>query len=319
MGAGCSHCYMEAIQMIPISVQTGGAKDIFGIDGAYRAIREAGFDGVEVNLGHLLHPNQIRQQIRVSMFEGDDDRELFAHLAPFREAAEKYGLQHFQMHCPFPTTVAEGGEYNEYLIRMIQKTIRGCAYIGCHKLIVHPFYHFYDHLMTPEEEWQLNLENYARIIPAAREYHVTICLENMFISYRGKTYTACCSDMDIACRYIDTLNEMAGEKIFGFCLDTGHLLLLGKDIRQAICRLGDRLLALHVHDNDGRGDRHLAPYMGILDWNRFVEGLKEIGYRHPISFETYNALQVFDPELAPDVLSLIAKTGRMFARRIENR
>ena len=170
--------------------------------------------------------------------------------------------------------------------------------------------------MTPEEEWELNINSYAKLIPVAKKHHVTICLENMFTAYRGKRYSACCSDFTTACKYVDTLNEMAGEKIFGFCLDTGHALLLGKDIKQAIVQLGDRIVAFHAHDNDGQGDQHLAPYMGILDWNRFVEGLKEIGYNRTLSFETYNTLNVFDKELAPEVLKLIAKTGKMFAKRL---
>lgn len=44
-----------------------------------------------------------------------------------------------------------------------------------------------------------------------------------------KIYSAICSDIPEACVYIDKLNEIAGEKLFGFCLDTGHLNLLGLD------------------------------------------------------------------------------------------
>ena len=93
--------------------------------------------------------------------------------------------------------------------------------------------------------------------------------------------------------------------------------IIASFIKQAIIQVGHRIKAFHVHDNDGQGDQHLAPYMGILDWNRFVEGLKEIGYNRTLSFETFNAMNVFDKELAPDVLKLIAKTGKMFARRLE--
>ena len=79
--------------------------------------------------------------------------------------------------------------------------------------------------------------------------------------------------------------------------------------------LGSRIEAFHVHDNDGKSDQHLAPYMGVLDWNRFVEGLKAIDYHGALSFETFGAVSTFDPALAPQVLRLIAQTGRMFAER----
>ena len=116
---------------------------------------------------------------------------------------------------------------------------------------------------------------------------------------------------------IDALNAIAGERVFGFCLDTGHLLLTGQDPQNAVALLGDRLEALHIHDNNGQEDQHLAPYMGVLDWDRFVAGLRDAGYRKPLSFETFNVIRRFDPALAPYALRLIAETGKMFARRLE--
>ncbi len=302
--------------MIPIGVQTGGAEEIFGIDGAYRVIKEAGFDAVDVNLDHLLSYADISEGRHAPVFDCESEEEMLAYFRPWKVAAEKYGLDHYQAHAPFRTYVEGAGEYNDYLIEVLKKTIIGCDYIGCHCLVVHPFFNGYDEMMTPEREWQLNIASYAQLIPTAKKHHVTICLENMFTAYRGKIYSACCSDFDLACKYIDTLNDMAGEKIFGFCLDTGHALLLGKDIKQAMLCLGDRIQAFHVHDNDGRNDQHLAPYMGVLDWKRFQEGLREIGFHRTLSFETFNALQVFDPALAPDVLRLIAQTGRLFANKL---
>ena len=146
---------------------------------------------------------------------------------------------------------------------------------------------------------------------------MTINLENMFMAKRGKIYAACCSDITTACRYVDTLNGIAGGKQFGFCLDTGHLLLVGLDVKNAMIELGDRITAFHVHDNDGAHDQHLAPYMGVLDWNRFVEGLKAIGYNKTMSFETFNIWNVMDEEIAPKMMKFIAECGRTFARRAE--
>ena len=63
-------------------------------------------------------------------------------------------------------------------------------------------------------------------------------------------------------------------------------------------------------------DQHLAPYMGILDWERFCKGLKEIGYEGELSFETFNALHVYPQELVPQVLNLISAAGHLFAKKI---
>ena len=193
----------------------------------------------------------------------------------------------------------------------------GCEYIGCHHLIIHPFFLGYDQHMSPEREWEVNIERYSALIPTAKQCGVSICLENMFSGYRGKIYGACCSDITTACQYIDTLNGIAGQKCFSFCLDTGHLLLLGKDIYNSMVQLGDRIEAFHVHDNNGLNDQHLAPYMGVMDWDRFIEGLRDIHYDRVMSFETFNVFNTVDKELCPQMLHFIADAGRMFARRAQ--
>ena len=72
-----------------------------------------------------------------------------------------------------------------------------------------------------------------------------------------------------------------------------------------------------MHDNNGVEDEHLFPYMGIIDWDRFCRGMKEIGFHQTMSFETFNALKTFDPALTPELLRLLHATGRLFASRIE--
>lgn len=300
--------------MAMIGVQTGGLTGIYGIDGAYRAIKEAGFDAVDANLDEMMTYQDILNKRRPAVFEAEGE-EMLRYFRPFRDAAEKYGIYNYQAHAPFPSSLAGEGEYNEYLMRVLEKTLAVCQYIGCSRLVIHPFFGAYDKALTPEEEWALNMDRYARLIPAAKKYGVRILLENMFSGRRGKIYSACCSDFDIACRYVDELNKLAGEERFGFCLDTGHALLLGKDIRNVMAMLGKRILAFHIHDNNGVSDQHVAPYTGILAWDRFVDGLKRLDYHGALSFETDGAVRAFPPELHPELLRLIARTGKFFIQK----
>ena len=122
--------------------------------------------------------------------------------------------------------------------------------------------------------------------------------------------------MNEAARYIDELNAIAGEKLFGFCLDTGHLLLLSLDVYDCIVALGDRIVALHIHDNNGVDDEHVLPYTGVLNWSRFIKGLREISYKGTINFETCGAHRKFPKELLPSMLSLLADTGKYFDEKI---
>ena len=299
-----------------IGVQTANIIDPLGLEKGFAAIREAGFDSVDFNIDHELSYSDIING-KTSAFYDKSDAEMLEAMRPVKEAAEKNGIEIYQMHAPFPSYVKDNDFANEYVLRAIQKTIMVADYLNCRHLIVHPFFLGYDDMLTKEEERRLNLERYGRLIEDCKRYHVIVCLENMFTGRRGQIYEAICSEPDEAAWYIDKLNEMAGEKCFAFCLDIGHAMLLGRDIYTVITRLGQRIEALHIHDNNARSDQHLFPYMGIVDWDRFVKGLKEIGYRSVLSFETFNALNVYPPEVHPEALKLLAAIGRDFSRRIE--
>lgn len=296
-------------------VQSAPLVNRYGIDEAFRMLNETGFDGIDFNIDTELPGSAIIKGEYDGLFAGSDEA-MIEFCRPYKEAGEKYNIYFHQMHAPFPSYVAnEAG--NDIVMNGIKKCIMLCGYLNCKNLIVHPMFLGYDAKLDPQTEWDINIERYTELIPLARQYGVTICLENMFTGYRGKMYAACCADMADANRYINYLNSVAGEKLFGFCLDVGHALLVGKEIYSTIMELGDNLTTLHVHDNDGRNDQHLFPYMGICDWDRFVKGLKDVGYKGAMSFETFNAMQVIDSELAEPALKFLSAIGKKFIERIE--
>ena len=303
--------------MLKTGIQTAYILDQFGIEGGFRAIHEAGFDGVDFGVTcEVLNGRKISRGEFEDCIYSRSDEEILEYFRPYKEAAEKYGVAFSQAHAPFPSWIKDKPETNEYLIHALEKALMVCGYLNCPYLIVHPFFPGYNDTLTSEEEWNINIESYSRLIPASKKYGVKVCLENMFTSSRRKIYAAICDNPDEVNRYIDTLNEIAGEKCFAFCLDTGHALLVGSEIRTLINKLGNRIETLHIHDNDGRDDQHLSPYMGILDWDRFIAGMRDIGYKGVLSFETAPTFNAFDRELMGDVLKLTGVTGKMFARRI---
>jgi sugar phosphate isomerase/epimerase len=81
--------------------------------------------------------------------------------------------------------------------------------------------------------------------------------------------------------------------------------------------LGDRLLTLHVHDNDGINDNHNSPYIGVCNWERFILGLRKMGYKGILNFETFGFNQKFPKELVPAALKFTADIGKYFIGRIE--
>jgi sugar phosphate isomerase/epimerase len=75
----------------------------------------------------------------------------------------------------------------------------------------------------------------------------------------------------------------------GICIDTGHANLhrdLFANPAAAYLRaFADRLVHLHVSDNLGTGDDHLAPGTGSIDWRSIADALRRIPYLGKIVLE----------------------------------
>ena len=76
---------------------------------------------------------------------------------------------------------------------------------------------------------------------------------------------------------VELLDRDLEAKHAGICLDFGHAKLLG-DVPDAVETVAEHLIATHVHDNHGREDEHLAPYLGDINWNTALVTMQKIGY-----------------------------------------
>jgi sugar phosphate isomerase/epimerase len=70
----------------------------------------------------------------------------------------------------------------------------------------------------------------------------------------------------------------------GVCLDYGHAHLMG-DLCEAIETLSGHLWTTHVHDNGGKRDDHLTPFLGTIDWDAAMMETQKIGYDGALMFE----------------------------------
>lgn len=298
-----------------VSITTDNILTPLGIEEGFRAISEAGFDGVDFAFYEFLPLKTIYSGNLSSVFDLSDDAFLEA-MRPYKEAAEKNNVSFCQAHSPFPNYIADE-RVDAYVLESVKKCLMACAYFSCPYLIVHPQFLSYDKMLSAEEEWDRNIAMYTALIPTIKRYRVTVCLENMFTQRGQKVMAAICADYALVNRYIDTLNEVAGEKCFAFCLDTGHANLVGQDLTRIIDILGPRMEALHIQDNDGWRDEHFFPYMGTIDWDRFCAALKSSGFSGALNFESANTFKVFAPELTTSLLHLLRDTGRLFLQKIE--
>ena len=311
---------MEAKRQI--SVQTADWYDVLfgaeaGADEAFAYIKSCGFTAVDYNLDQTM-PNINKGD--VGTFFDRSVEEIIAFYCPVKEAAEKHGITLAMAHAPFPMNCDKCPEKEPYIMEAVIKLIAVCEYLHIPNLVVHPIKNRDRNL-----EWQLNMQMYSKLIPAAKKHGVTICLENLFDWRNGHAIQCACTDAQEACRYIDTLNEMAGQSCFGFCYDVGHGNITSRNIYEDLKILGKRIKVLHIHENDGRMDSHCAPYtvrvgskQGATDWDGFLRGLKEIGYEGPLNFETFAAVEYLPKQVVSVALQYISGIGQYFKSKIED-
>jgi len=113
--------------------------------------------------------------------------------------------------------------------------------------------------------------NIDSLMPDLERHQVSLALENMFYIEENT-------------ELLDILFDDIDNARIGLCYDSGHGQITGNGL-DFLERHLDRLLALHLHDNNGRQDAHLLPGTAGVDWNRTLELIAMSSYRGPLTLE----------------------------------
>jgi sugar phosphate isomerase/epimerase len=112
-------------------------------------------------------------------------------------------------------------------------------------------------------------ERMPAVLDRARALGVRVALENVWEERP-----------EVLARLVEALPDGAA----AVCLDTGHINAFSRlPVKRWWDVLGDRVVALHLHDNDGLSDDHLPPGEGIFDFPALVGLLRS---RDPLPLMT---------------------------------
>ena len=120
---------------------------------------------------------------------------------------------------------------------------------------------------------RLALESLKPIVDGAQAAGVKIALENLPKGYVTST----------AAGLMEIVTAFPADLV-GVCADTGHAQTTGEGAG-VIGVTAERLITVHLHDNDGSGDQHLIPGEGAVDWETTGEALGRAGYGEVLMFE----------------------------------
>lgn len=183
-----------------------------------------------------------------------------------RELSREHGLPIRAIHAPFLLMTRK--VWGPDPIHKIDRAVELARETGAALVVVHPPY-----------RWQAEYRRWVdeRLPGLARDTGVRVGVENMFpVRVRG--------GRGVRLHARQSIHDL--ERYPHVVLDTSHAAVAGLDSFEAVRRLGDRLVHVHLSNNAGRGwDSHLPLDQGVLPIPELLDLLGTEGFSGNVSLE----------------------------------
>jgi sugar phosphate isomerase/epimerase len=141
----------------------------------------------------------------------------------------------------------------DYTQHCFFKTLSVCQAVGAKYLVLH----LGINPLLPDsalDKWLTDsLLTWRPIVELAEQLGITILLENMFLP---------------SPKFLVALKEGLASERVKFCFDIGHFqVYTGIPLEEWLDRLGRDIVELHLNDNSGADDEHLALGAGMIDFS----------------------------------------------------
>lgn len=285
-----------------ISTTTGTLNNRLGYKTTISLLKDAGFNHYDLS----LYSNTDETKAFL-------DKDNYLKTAQdFKAYADSIGISCNQTHAPFPSSVGDETKDKEIFENLV-RAIEVSATLGAEVIVIHPLQHL-NYAEHQKELFEMNVKFYKELIPYAEKFGIKIATENMWqLNLPTKVPTdSVCSRAWEFCELIDAVDS---EWLVG-CLDIGHASLMNADIPDFIKNLGDRLLALHIHDTNLKEDSHTLPFTLKIDFEAMCKALGEIDYKGDVTFEATRFFAGFPTDLLPSAAKLMFDTGVYLAKKI---
>lgn len=249
---------------------TTGDMEILGNDhiGKVKALAEAGFKYIDLSLYYTDMSSPFMQE------------NWKEYVYELKNTAESLGVKFVQSHASNADPFTD--EDLETNVKYIHREIEACSMLGIPNTVLHSITR---EGWTKEDFYNHNRDFYNLFLPVAEKWGVEILIENSTKAnmWGGKYFFLDGKDMN---EFISFMNH----PLIGACWDTGHANIEGHNYED-IVELGKNLKAVHINDNRGKGDEHIAPFMGTLNMDEIICGLIDNGFKGYFTFESSDAIK----------------------------
>jgi sugar phosphate isomerase/epimerase len=198
-----------------------------------------------------------------------------------KEIAKNHDLD-FVVHAPW--AAVNIATISPVLRRAVLKRLRQslvlAGQLDCRLWLFHPGFRSALDRFYPGKDWQLNLDSVRSLLKLARQEGVTIAIENM-----PEPYPALLKSVDEFHMFYQDLNDD-----ISMVLDVAHANL-NNQINDFINQFSEKIIHMHLSDNQGSSDQHLGIGCGTLDWSSFAKDVKKAHYDKLVMIESTDHLQ----------------------------
>jgi sugar phosphate isomerase/epimerase len=193
-----------------------------------------------------------------------------------KEIANNHDLD-FVVHAPW--AAVNIATISPVLRRAVLKRLRQSlvlsGQLGCRLWLFHPGFQSGLDSFYPGKDWQLNLDSVRSLLNLARQENVTMAIENM-----PEPFPALMKSVDDFHRFYQDLNDD-----ISMVLDVAHANL-NNQINDFIQQFPEKIIHMHLSDNQGTSDQHLGIGYGKLDWQSLAKAVKKTQYNKLLMIES---------------------------------
>ena len=176
-------------------------------------------------------------------------------------------------HLPISSLIPE---ISEPALKFAKNEIVLANKVGAKQITIHS-----GHKDKPESEtavaknFGVLIKNFKEIVKFGKKYGIKIGLENSWTSER-------------LCRKAeDLLRVVNSVKGLGIVFDAGHANAAGLDPLEYFKKVKNRVINIHISDNDGKFDQHAVIGEGNINYKALLGKIKNSGYYGPFILEVF--------------------------------
>lgn len=166
------------------------------------------------------------------------------------------------------------------VLKRLEQSIVLAGQLDCRLWLFHPGSKTGLSQFYPGKDWELHLDSVRTLLNVSRREGVNVAIENT-----PEPFPSLMKNVDDFHRFYQDLNDD-----IGMVLDVAHANL-NNQIEAFLEQFSEKIVHMHVSDNNADSDLHLGIGKGNINWKKFAKLVKQKNYSNLIMIESTTNIQ----------------------------